>query len=201
MPSHAKTAEAPINTHLPAAEDKRRSSLIEIVTLAALSVVGVIALLPNTDEKTAALIADKRFPQAIVLLETRAHSVPLNSYETFSLAKLYREVGEGDKATTLLEGMLVSDPTSDQLRRELAALYRAAQRPADEIRILQGLFKHTPDAATSDRLIVLYRSVGDAAGAEAQLLDAQHFGFAPVAPPSDVQIVPANLTDSPPQAI
>lgn len=157
---------------------KRTTSVIEIASLAALSLLGALALLPNMDEKIAALIADRHYPRAVQMLEERAQNGPLNDYEAFSLARLYRQMGMNAKAAPLLEQMLAASPGSVSVLRELAACYRESQRSADELRILLQLFQRAPDAATNDRLIALYRERGDAVSEAAQTAAAAKAGIA-----------------------
>lgn len=192
MPSRAKAIDGlslPSSSPGPT-ENARTNSIIEIVALAGLSVLGVLALLPSADEKTAALIADKRFPQAISLLESRARQLPLNNFEVFSLARLYRQTGDDAKALPMLEQMLNAEPGSAFVLRELADLYRAQNRPADELGTLLQLFQAAPDGATNDRLVALYRQRGDTAGEQAQRVAAEHAGLGPTTKMPEIVTLP-----------
>lgn len=159
------------------AEDPRRGSLLEIMTLAGLAIFGTLAMLPSPAEKIAALIADRQYPEAIVLLEGRAQQLSLSEYESFSLATLYRRTGQADRAAKALENMLERLPGSMPVLNELAEIYRAENRPQDEIKILLQIFFLSPSEATSDRLLALYELSGDPAGEKDHLIAAQRAGI------------------------
>ena len=180
MPSRDKGSEgkpvtAPIA--IAKADDVRRGSLFEVITLAALATFGTVAMLPSPAEKVAALIADRHYPEAMTALEGKAQQLPLSEYESFSLATVYRRTGQVDRAAITLEHMLERSPSSIPVLNELVDIYRSTNRPQDEISILLQLFFHVPSQATHDRLLALYQASGDPSGRQDLLLAARRAGI------------------------
>lgn len=141
-------------------DETRRGSLFEVMTLAALSTFGILAMLPTADEKVAALIADREYPEAIAALEHRGGTQALSEYNAFSLAILYRRTGQVERAALMLEDMLANSPESMPVLNELADIYRSQSREADEMRVLLQAFAVAPSPAIQDRLFAL-RDNGD----------------------------------------
>lgn len=141
--------------HADPAWAKSAVSLIEIGLLGALAMLGAMALLPNVDEKVAALMADQRYDRAIELLEERASHTPLNDYEKFSLAELYRRLGTPEKALPLLLQIMAEPRQRASVLGELADTYAAIGLPAEELAIRRQLLGYVEDPRNQDRIDAL----------------------------------------------
>lgn len=146
-------ADAPSSAiALPQPREPRRASLLEVIALAGFAAFGAFALLPSQTEKVAALIAEERFEEAIGLLEAEANEAPLSDYETFSLATLYYQAEDTERAAELLEEMMARLPDSLPVLHELADIYRTSARPQDELRVLLKLHTLSPTPEIEDQL-------------------------------------------------
>ena len=139
---------------------KSATSLIQIGLLGALAMLGAMALLPNLDEKVAALMADQRYDRAVALLEDKASQTPLNDYEKFSLAELYRKLGTPQKSLPLLTQILAASRQRASVLGELAATYAAIGLPADELAIRRQLLGYVDDPQNQDRIETLSQVLG-----------------------------------------
>lgn len=160
------------------AKDRPDRSLAAICLLAALSLVGTIALLPSTEEKAAALIADKKYDQAITMLTDLDQGKGLNSYEAFMLAQLYTLSGQKDAAVHFLERQLAAAPDSTWALQQLADLYRSERQFPEEALALRQLYALDPQPERFDRLRELYRLLGDVRGEQELLTQAVAAGHA-----------------------
>jgi tetratricopeptide (TPR) repeat protein len=182
MPDHAEVMKArPLQMGLAVGTlgpERPDYSLAVIIVLAILTLAGALALLPSAEEKAAALIARERYVEAIALLEQRDGQNLLNSYEAFSLTRLYRLTGSDSKATNLLERTLERAPDSRWARDELIEIYRSEGRHEEEARLLQQVFSASPDKPSFKRLLGLYRLDADRDSERTLLVEADAAGLA-----------------------
>lgn len=163
---------------LPATSQERPDrSLAAIVLLAAISLIGIVALLPSTEEKAAALLADKKYDQAIGLLTVVDQKGELNAYEAFMLAQLYLLSGQSGAAVQLLEKQIQAAPDATWPLQQLAEVHRQDGNLAAEAKALQALYGLEPNAERFNRLEDLYRQLGDRPAEQHLLTDAKTRGF------------------------
>lgn len=165
-PSQEDVAKHSLATLLP---ERREWSFVAVVVLAALTLIGVIAALPGTEEKAAILIAGQRYEQAIDLLIDAGDRAGLNGHEAFTLTRLYLISGQRDRAVSFLEAELTRLPDSEWALRRLIDLYRASHDFEREATFLRRRFASSLDAPDYRRLLGLYRLTGDY-GAERALI-------------------------------
>ena len=144
-------------------------SLAAIALLAVLSLVGIWALLPSSEEKAAGLYEDARYEDAIAMLVAVEDERFLNAYESYMLFKLYVQTKQPDNAAMVLQREPALQAETDWALRQLGALYREARDFAREAAVLRQLYDLNAGSQDFARLRILYRLTGDAAR-EATLL-------------------------------
>lgn len=144
-------------------------SLIAIMLLAIVALAGTLALLPNSEEKAAALLEEGRYVDAIDMLVAVEDERFLNAYEGYMLFKLYVLTRQTGKAAMLLQQEPALQAENAWALRQLTTLYRQDRDFAGEASTLRQLYDIKASDADFARLRVLYRLTGDVAG-EASLL-------------------------------
>lgn len=144
-------------------------SLLAIMLLAIVALAGTLALLPNSEEKAAALLEEGRYSDAIELLVAVEDDRFLNAYEGYMLFKLYVLTRQSDDAAMLLQHEPALQAENVWALRQLTTLYREERDFAGEASTLRQLYDIEPSDEDFVRLRMLYRLTGDLAG-EASLL-------------------------------
>jgi tetratricopeptide (TPR) repeat protein len=163
----------------------RDRSMAAILLLAAVTLIGVLAMLPSTEEKVAILMAENHYDQAIDLLEDRSQRTQLTSYEVFTLTRLYEISGRHADAARLLEADVAMRPQDGVwANRELVELYRTMGDIVGEAQVLSTVFHNEPSRSDLRRLLGLYRMNGDYGAERDLLIKAAGLGLAS---PSDME--------------
>lgn len=149
---------------VPVAPTRPDRTLLAIMLLAALSLAGMLALLPGTEEKAEGLLAEGRYADAINMLVAVEEERPLNNYEGYMLFKLYMLAREPDRAAQVIGQQSALQFDNTDALRELSDLYRQMGDVHGEIAILRRIYDSSPNDADFSRLRVLYRLTGDTAG-------------------------------------
>jgi tetratricopeptide (TPR) repeat protein len=139
----------------------REYSLLLAIVLGVFTIAGAYALLPSTEQKAAALIAEGRSDEARTMLEDSRSDGEFTSYERFMLADLYVGAGDREQAIGLLEPM-ASDPVhAPSTLNRLMTLYGQAHDAEGQIQTARRLYDLYPTEQIYARLRVLYRLLGE----------------------------------------
>lgn len=142
-----------------------------VILLAVMALLGLLALLPGSEEKAEGLLADGRFDDAIAVLVAVEHERPLDAYEGYMLFKLYMLTSRPDNAAQLLAQQPALQTDNALALRQLGALYRQRGDIPGEAAALRQLYDINANDADFSRLRVLYRLSRDVDN-EAALLAA-----------------------------
>jgi DNA-binding SARP family transcriptional activator len=143
-----------------APRENANRSLVAVVLLAGVTLLGMIALLPSTEEKAAVLMAEQRYDKAVDLLEDLEERDGLNRYEMFMLTRLYLLSGRNESAIDLLERKVAATSDNEWAIQQLIELYRANRDFEGEVRMLQRRYGLDGNEDDYRRLLGLYRLAG-----------------------------------------
>lgn len=140
-----------------------------ILLLAVVALAGTLALLPNSEEKAAALLEEGRYVDAIEMLVAVEDDRLLNAYEGYLLFKLYVLTRQADNAAMLLHQEPALQAENAWALRQLTTLYREDRDFTGEASTLRRFYDLKASDEDFARLRVLYRLTGNLDG-EASLL-------------------------------
>ena len=139
----------------------RDYSLLLAIALGMLTIVGAFALLPSTEEKASAMLAEGRPAEARALLESREAGDGLTSYERLMLADLYAGAGELSPAGDLLE-TLATEPAHTALAlSRLVTVYGKAGDYSQQLGAALRLYEQQPSQELYARQRSFSRLLGD----------------------------------------